>query len=774
MDNNCQHYINLFPSASKEKKLDLLNKIAENKDESIIQFLISCLSDESWPVRKSAADILRSFGEVVIPPLAAALNSYDVDVQHWSLQILGEMGAKGFPAVLRATKNPNDEIRFFACAAIGNSRVPQGVTPLLRALGDPKWRVRKSASDALVKYGEPVIAPLQQVLKITNDEDIRFWTIKTLGKLGPKAQRFLLEALRTGDKQTRYVIAAALGESGDKRVIRVLIESLADPDWTIRKSATMALAEIGDNAIDLMFEYLRGPNEEIRDGCLRALVKAGNASLQRLFDEVIKMDENNRYLVRKSMVKIGARVVEPMMRLFKLNNPEIRAFAASTLGEIGNPRAVPVLVTGLSDNDWNVRRSCAYALTEIGERGVDKIAEALKSPNDDVRYWVTRILESIGEPGVPYLVKALRDTNKEIRFFSAKALGTAFDTSVTKSLILALGDEVWSVRKAAAESLCRLENLPIEEVMRYLSSDNDDIRYWVSYVVKEVGHKYVNKIIEAMRRGDAELRLFACQAAGMIENEPELIDALILSLTDDSEWVRIYSAISLGKSGDERSIVPLIRCFSDRNTEVHRSVIQSFKKMGEQVRKELIKCIESEDPDLRKNSALALGEMREKRGLDHIIMLLEDSDSSVRAVAAQALSGFPCHKARGVLNHALGDSEVKVRLAAIKAIGNLGEEEDALALMIYAAKQKEGSETRAIHRILGDMAINNPDLFIEMFKNEQMAIKNMAYESLVTAGIEALPRLTIVAAESKDDTQVQWCKKTIKQIKMPKESMFYA
>ena len=774
MESNCQHYINMFPTASKEKKLDLLNKISEYKDVNSIQFLISCLSDEYWPVRKSAANILKDFGEIVIPPLAAALNSYDVDVQHWSIQILGDLGPKGFPAILRATKNPNAEIRFFACSAIGNLKVPQGVTPLLRALGDPKWRVRKSASDALVKYGEPVIAPLQQVLNITNDEDIRFWTIKTLGKLGPKAQRFLLEALRSGDKQTRYVIAAALGESGDKRVIKVLIESLADPDWTIRKSATMALAEIGDNAIDLMFEYLRGPNEEIRDGCLRALVKAGNDSLQRLFDEVINMDDNHRYLIRKSMVKIGARIVEPLMRLFKLNNPEIRAFAASTLGEIGNPRAVPVLVEGLSDKDWNVRRSCAYALTEIGERGVDKIAEALKSSNDDVRYWVTRILESIGEPGVPYLEKALRDTNKEIRFFSAKALGSAFDSSVTKSLILALADEVWSVRKAAAESLCKLDNLPIEEVMRFLSSDNEDIRYWVNHVIKEVGHKYVGKIVEAMRRGDAELRLFACQAAGLIENEPELIDALIVSLKDDSEWVRIYAAISLGRSGDERSIVPLIRCFSDRNTEVHRNVVHSFEKMGKKVHKELIKCIESEDPDLRKNSALALGEMHDAEGLDHIIMLLEDSDVSVRAVAAESLSSFPCNKTRAVLNHALGDSEKKVRLSAIKAIGNLGAEEDALALMIFAAKQKEGPETKAIHRILGDMAINNPDLFIEMFKNEQMAIKNMAYESLVTAGIEALPRLTIVAAESKDDTQVQWCKKTIKQIKMPKESMFYA
>ena len=92
--------------------------------------------------------------------------------------------------------------------------------------------------------------------------------------------------------------------------------------------------------------------------------------------------------------------------------------------------------------------------------------------------------------------------------------------------------------------------------MRFISSDNEDIRYWVSYVIKEVGHIYVSKIIEAMRRGDAELRLFACQAAGLIENEPELIDALIISLKDDSEWVRIYAAISLGMYAAERCTGP--------------------------------------------------------------------------------------------------------------------------------------------------------------------------------------------------------------------------
>jgi len=772
MENSSQYFVELFASATRQKRLELLRKIAAIRDENAMQFLVSCFADEFWVVRKAAADIVKDFGDAAVPVLSGAINSYNQDVQHWSLQILGEIGPKGLPAILRAMKSTNDEIRYFACNALGNARIPQGVTMLLKALGDDRWRVRKAASDALVKYGEAVIAPLQQVLKLTEDEDIRFWAIKTLGKLGPKAQRFLLEALRNGDKQTRYVIAAALGESGDKRVIRVLIESLADPDWTIRKSATMALAEIGDNAVDMMLEYLRGPNEEIRDGCLRALVKAGNASLQRLFDEIIKMDENHRYLIRKSIVKIGARVVEPLMRLFKLKNPEILAFAASALGEIGNPRAVPVLVNGLSHEDWNVRRSSAYALTEIGERGVDKIAEALKSSNDDVRYWVTRILESIGEPGVPYLIRALKDPNREIRFFAARALGSSFDSSVARSLVHSLSDEVWSVRKAAAESICRLDNPPLEDLLRHISSDNEDIRHWIGQIIREIGPRYLPRLIEAMRKGDAELRLYACQAAGLI-NSPDLVEPLILALRDDSEWVRTYAAISLGQTGDPRSIIPLIRSFSDRNTDVHRNVVTAFEKLGDKVFKELIRCIEGDDLELRRNAALALAEMKDDRGVDHIVMLMEDTDESARACAAESLGSFPGLKARTMLNEALSDNSLKVRLAAIKSIGALDSEADALSLMAHSGKVRDEREARTIKRTLGEMALDNPDLFIGLFKHEQSAIKTMACEAMVAAGMEVMARLTQVATESQDETVVFWCKKTMKQIKQPRESMFY-
>ena len=165
--NNNQIYIDKFSTANKQKKLDLLEKVRPTRDEATLQFLIACLSNEYWLVRKKAAEILKQYGESIIPILANTLNSYNQDVQHWSLQILSELGNKGFPAILRAMRSNNDEIRYFATVTIGNSKIPQGVTLLLNALGDKRWRVRKAASDALVKYGEPVIAPLQQVLNTT-------------------------------------------------------------------------------------------------------------------------------------------------------------------------------------------------------------------------------------------------------------------------------------------------------------------------------------------------------------------------------------------------------------------------------------------------------------------------------------------------------------------------------------------------------------------------------------------------------------------------------
>jgi HEAT repeat protein len=770
MDPFSQKLIESFQLSNKERKLRLLGEVARVKNDGILQFLINSLGDEHWIVRKTAADLLFEYGDEGIPALSAALNSYSEDIQHWALQVLTRLGNKGTPAILRALKSPNHDVRYFACMALGDIREPLAITPLVKALGDERWNVRRAASDALVKFGDDVIPVIDQVMNKSGDEDVRFWAIKSLGKLGAKAQRILLEALRTGPKQLRYVIAAALGESGDKRVIKVLVDSLADPDWTIRKSAMQALAEIGENAVDLLIDALRDPNEDVRDGSLSALFRIGDVGLKKLFEFVETADDNLRYLTRKGMVKLGTKIVDPLVRLFRSGKPEIMVFSAAILGELGSPKAVVVMIEGLTHDSWNVRRSCAYALTEIGEKGVDKIADAMVSQSDDVRYWVTRILESIGEAGMPYLVRALSDKNKNIRFFAAKALGSSTNPEVMRDLTRSLADPSWTVRKAAAESIMKLEGLNIDQLLRAMSNDNEDIRHWVGTILRKTGKEHLEQIHDRIRLGDTELRLCAVQALGIIA-DPRSTDVLIDALRDGNEWGRIYAAIALGYIGDTRAIIPLIKSLSDRNTEVHRNILRAFEKLGPKVFELIEKSIESKDTMLRRNSAIAIGEMREERGIDLLVMLLEDPEDKVRMAAAEALGQFPGLKAHTILTKALReDSSGGVRHAAMSAIARHAQPDGIMVLIDFLSKTKDERELRITKRNLITMAQRNPDAFLELFKQESMTVKTMAAEALVGVGLPVVPIVT-TASESGSEKFVFWCQKVIKKIRNPQEPL---
>jgi HEAT repeat protein len=217
----------------------------------------------------------------------------------------------------------------------------------------------------------------------------------------------------------------------------------------------------------------------------------------------------------------------------------------------------------------------------------------------------------------------------------------------------------------------------------------------------------------------------------------------------------------------------LIRSFSDRNADVHRNIVHAFEKLGDQVHEALLKCIEGEDVELKKNSAIAFAEMHDERGVDHIVMLMEDSDPKVRAAAAEALGFFPCIKSKTILTEGLHDKAIEVRLKVIRSLGKMQSRPEILALLDHMSKSRDDRETRTVKRTLGELAGENPDLFIDLFTHEHNSFRTYALEALAEAGMDSMARLTQVAAESDDETIVFWCKKAIKKIKEPRENFFY-
>lgn len=124
----------------------------------------------------------------------------------------------------------NDEGRAGAIRALGRSRTPLAVSPLLRALGHVSHDVRSEAARGLGDgHFAEAVDPLLKTLE-DQESDIRPEAAEALGKIGDEtAAGPLLKALKDGDVRVRASAALALGETGGEAAATVLIEALRGP-----------------------------------------------------------------------------------------------------------------------------------------------------------------------------------------------------------------------------------------------------------------------------------------------------------------------------------------------------------------------------------------------------------------------------------------------------------------------------------------------------------------------------------------------------------------
>lgn len=183
--------------------LDTLDWHPKNILEQVQYFL----SKHSW-------DDLVELGDVAIDPLIQELQEYTGSTQspyyEGIITILGEIGD------IRAT------------------------TPLCQQLSHSF--VRKLASEALVRIGEPAIPVLQQALRDKHPE-IRKGAAAVLDTLGWQLEEVTEQAQYLIAQQT-WTEIVRLGSPAVNPLVRILTDQ--DEPWEIRVRAALALGEIGD------------------------------------------------------------------------------------------------------------------------------------------------------------------------------------------------------------------------------------------------------------------------------------------------------------------------------------------------------------------------------------------------------------------------------------------------------------------------------------------------------------------------------------------------
>lgn len=146
--------------------------------------------------------------------------------------------------------------------------------------------------------------------------------------------RMCLLKMGSNNPYERAEAARRLGDFGDRRAVRPLIEALGHPHQEVRKNAAEALGKLGDpSAVESLLQMLQDNDGNVSEAAAVALGLLGDS-----------------------------RAVDPLCRqLDDGKNPSTRIASANALGELGNRKAIPFLIFFLT------------TFKEVGLRALEKI-----------------------------------------------------------------------------------------------------------------------------------------------------------------------------------------------------------------------------------------------------------------------------------------------------------------------------------------------------------------------------------------------------------------
>lgn len=422
--------------------------------------------------------------------------------------------------------DPYSSVRGGAAITLGQIKDPRAIKPLRMALMDPSPNVRGHAAAALGKIGE----------RNSVDEAIKVMTYDLSLTMDQ------LEKLNRGlysDIHQDAIIA--LGEIGDPRTIKLLIEELRGIGGIF---AIEALSKFGESAVLPLVSALRSyPSSVVKGNAARALMK------------------------------IGGPAVNPLIEALRDDNPQVREIAANALGEIGYLDAIKPLILVLKDGVSEVRNNAVKALTKIGEPAVAPLIVVLNDPEVDVRYYATETLGQLGQAEAlePLLMASLKDQNAKVRGNAIYAVGKI------------------SLKVANRPSLQTI----VPPLIQALKDPEANVRYNAADTLRKIGNmsgidKAILAMINDLKASEPQTRRNAISMLRKI-GDARSVEPLVKALKDPEAYVRRSSAYALGeivervddKQVFQVAVDPLIELLKDQDVDTRNRAVETLKKIGD-------------------------------------------------------------------------------------------------------------------------------------------------------------------------------------------------
>jgi HEAT repeat protein len=424
----------------------------------------------------------------------------------------------------------------------------------------------------------------------------------------------------------------ALSSQPDLRPVdlEVLRAAVADPDPSVRTAAVsgLALAKDEDSASLLVAAIPDEDDADARSTMILALSDFGRQKDRPLFlDLASHEDWRTREGAVGALTRLGPdpAVNEVLLGLLAGDaNSQVRQAAAAALGrtwvekqkgEIVSHLGEALLDSGSGSAADGLRAAAAGSLGELGGAGAEAALREFLSTGGPERVTVAAI-EALGRmrsrAALPELHRAAQADSVSVRRATVTALGKIATPEAVEIIFSKLEDKDPYVR-GEAERL--LGSLQVGQQTLLDSADSD------SALVRKVA------VEDLLRRKDSDS-----------------LAALIASLGDPDEGVRMRTVEGLAETADADVVVAVLQALDGKDTLIRIGCIRVLGLVragdAERILAALGAAASDDDERVRAAAVEALGRRHDPASLRIVLQASEDPSSEVRIAAAEALGRY--------------------------------------------------------------------------------------------------------------------------------------
>ncbi len=695
------------------------------QSENAVDALIKLLADSNGYVKEAAIVALERIGEPAIPSLLTVIETgarnIIPDVDDAEMLLISEQYQYIATAFIDDTWMKKYRLRAQAAAidTLGRIRAEEAVIPLIQLLGSED--LKGAALGSLIAMRGTAVPALIEALQ-TGEYIVQLESAKALNSIGDRRAILPFINMLTGttNKEVKAIAAIALGNmrarGPDNTAVSALTDALNLDDTTVTHAAE-ALGKINVSSdettrklIAISMDKLR--RETVRIAAINALwqLKPPNATQPML---LLMLSDETSAIIRSNAVKVLSRIkdTETLPALFwvlSMQYDEISDFQRHMKREYKTLDALREQLDSL-----NIEWTADYPQQEYRVWGELKPIPSL------VRSEVARALGIFkGETVVEPLVDALADDQRAtVRRSTAWALGRVGGDAAIEALLTALKkDKQGVVRQEAAIALGTIKSEksagPLLDIIR--TDKYETARLEAAKALREINPTVVDKsLVDIVKKGKGsfedghEVQAVQNEVIGaLLTNGNETTTGFLLDAlkTADDVWTRWALVYMLG-------------------------VIHSSSALDT-----MLAELESPSYVIRKEVVTRLGGFKDRKTVDTLIEILENSEEmvSIRAAAIASLNALRDERAAPALRSALNDENSAIRLQAIAALSSI---KDAKSVAKLSEMVENRLETDAI-RAAAVTAIGNigdksaESLLIRALDNRIGNIRNNAILSL--------------------------------------------